>query len=327
MSEEFDPYHIWLGIPPDQQPPNHYRLLGLELYESNADVIDAAASRQTAYLHTLASGPNRKASQQILTEVAAARRCLLDATAKATYDEQLRSSLAPANPPASAAEKSSLSSPTPNPAKASSPNVVGSDAAQAPRPKFNMEKPSKAEQRAAKKRKGKRESAEEPLETKTPSSERRASRRKKSNFNPLILSIGSGTILLVCIIYIIVNKTSPPPKIAPEINERKVGVSSGLPQIDMGTTPKQGNKPDATGKQAGNANPGNKNQTAGKGSAKKNKNNTPKNQGNTNKGNGSNGNAKKGSAYASPNNKQSGGKNGGPNTPKNNQQNPEDESK
>ncbi len=29
----FDPYHKWLGIPPDEQPANHYRLLGLELFE------------------------------------------------------------------------------------------------------------------------------------------------------------------------------------------------------------------------------------------------------------------------------------------------------
>ena len=28
LQEKFDPYHIWLGIPPEEQPPNHYRLLG-----------------------------------------------------------------------------------------------------------------------------------------------------------------------------------------------------------------------------------------------------------------------------------------------------------
>ena len=26
-----DPYHRWLGIQPKDQPPNHYRLLGVEL--------------------------------------------------------------------------------------------------------------------------------------------------------------------------------------------------------------------------------------------------------------------------------------------------------
>ena len=38
MSTLFDPYHKWLGIPPDQQPAHHYRLLGIGLFESDADV-------------------------------------------------------------------------------------------------------------------------------------------------------------------------------------------------------------------------------------------------------------------------------------------------
>ena len=42
MPEKFDPYHKWLGIPPKDQPPNHYRLLGIELFESDADVIATA---------------------------------------------------------------------------------------------------------------------------------------------------------------------------------------------------------------------------------------------------------------------------------------------
>ena len=41
-----DPYYEWLGIPPKDQPPNHYRLLGLELFEENRSVIDAAANRR-----------------------------------------------------------------------------------------------------------------------------------------------------------------------------------------------------------------------------------------------------------------------------------------
>ncbi len=36
----FAPYHKWLGIPPADQPANHYRLLGLNLFESDPDVID-----------------------------------------------------------------------------------------------------------------------------------------------------------------------------------------------------------------------------------------------------------------------------------------------
>ena len=42
----FDPYHKWLGIPPKDQPPNYYRLLAINLFESDAEVIDTAANRQ-----------------------------------------------------------------------------------------------------------------------------------------------------------------------------------------------------------------------------------------------------------------------------------------
>lgn len=94
----FDPYHVWLGIPPKDQPPNHYRLLGLELFEDNTDVIDAAANRQSSYLHSIAAGPHRRESQKLLNEVAAARLCLLDTAAKADYDQQLKSK-GKGNPP------------------------------------------------------------------------------------------------------------------------------------------------------------------------------------------------------------------------------------
>jgi len=96
MSDSFDPYHIWLGIPPKDQPPNHYRLLGIQELEEHTDVIDAAANRQTTYLHEMAAGPNRKESQQLLNEIAAARRCLLSPEQKLAYDAKLRAELAAA---------------------------------------------------------------------------------------------------------------------------------------------------------------------------------------------------------------------------------------
>lgn len=96
MSDSFDPYYIWLGIPPKDQPANHYRLLGLQDLEENADVIDAAANRQTTYLHEMAAGPNRKESQELLNEIAAARRCLLNPESKKAYDETIRTKQAAA---------------------------------------------------------------------------------------------------------------------------------------------------------------------------------------------------------------------------------------
>ena len=43
MSDTFDPYYKWLGIPPKDQPPNHYRLLGIDLFTPDPDVIESAA--------------------------------------------------------------------------------------------------------------------------------------------------------------------------------------------------------------------------------------------------------------------------------------------
>jgi hypothetical protein len=47
---DFDPYYTWLGIPPKDQPPTHYRLLGVECFEANSDVIENAADRQMAHV-------------------------------------------------------------------------------------------------------------------------------------------------------------------------------------------------------------------------------------------------------------------------------------
>lgn len=60
MAQAFDPYHKWPGIAPKDQPPNHYRLLGIELFEDDCD------------------------------ELAAARVCLLKPEGKAEYDARLR---------------------------------------------------------------------------------------------------------------------------------------------------------------------------------------------------------------------------------------------
>ena len=94
MGNAFDPYYKWLGIPPRDQSPNHYCLLGIDLFESDPDVIDAAASKQVTYLQTCATGPHVALSQKILNEVAAARLCLLSPMKKAEYDATLRAEIA-----------------------------------------------------------------------------------------------------------------------------------------------------------------------------------------------------------------------------------------
>ena len=53
---EFDPYHIWLGIPETERPISKYRLLAIADFELDRDVISAAAERQTVFLRTLQAG-------------------------------------------------------------------------------------------------------------------------------------------------------------------------------------------------------------------------------------------------------------------------------
>jgi formylglycine-generating enzyme required for sulfatase activity len=104
-SEKFDPYHKWLGIRPAEQPPNHYRLLGIGLFESDPDVITNAADRQMAHVRSFQSGQYVEETQTLLNELAAARVCLLDRQEKAAYDALLMETLsrllsaAPASPP------------------------------------------------------------------------------------------------------------------------------------------------------------------------------------------------------------------------------------
>ncbi|MGQ9606037.1 MAG: hypothetical protein ACUVTW_07520, partial [Thermogutta sp.] len=90
MTRPFDAYHVWLGIPPSEQPPDHYRLLGVPLFEPDPDVIEQAAERQTAFLRQMEAGPHRETAQRILREIAQARATLLNPATRGTYDEVLR---------------------------------------------------------------------------------------------------------------------------------------------------------------------------------------------------------------------------------------------
>ena len=78
MSEKFDPYHLWLGVPASEQPPHHYRLLGIAAFEESPTVIENAADRQMAHLRTFQGGKHAAESQKLLNEVAAAKVFLLN---------------------------------------------------------------------------------------------------------------------------------------------------------------------------------------------------------------------------------------------------------
>lgn len=82
-------YQEWLQIPEERLPPNHYALLGLDDYVDDVESIEQAAKERNAYLHQLAAGPQRKIVQEMLGKIAIARRTLINADAKADYDQNL----------------------------------------------------------------------------------------------------------------------------------------------------------------------------------------------------------------------------------------------
>lgn len=94
MPEPFDPYRKWLGIPPAEQPPDHYRLLGIGRFEDDPDTISNAADRQMAHVRTFQTGPRSAISQRLLNEISTARVCLLNPVKKAEYDGRLQAQIA-----------------------------------------------------------------------------------------------------------------------------------------------------------------------------------------------------------------------------------------
>ena len=90
VADDFDPYYTWLGIRPEEQPADHYRLIGLRQFEDNAEVIANAADRQMQFLRSMQVGKRSTQSQKLLNEISAARGCLLDPQRQAAYDKELK---------------------------------------------------------------------------------------------------------------------------------------------------------------------------------------------------------------------------------------------
>ena len=98
----FDPYRDWLGIEPQESAGgriDHYRLLGLALFEDDAERIARAADERMALVRSFQVGRRRIHTQKLLNELSAARICLLSPAAKAAYDADLRRAGLPLAPP------------------------------------------------------------------------------------------------------------------------------------------------------------------------------------------------------------------------------------
>ncbi len=94
----FDPYHKWLGIRGFRNAPNHYRLLGIDLFENDEEVIRDAAARQLTHLKTYRVGAQRELCSRIIDEVTQARSVLLDRERKTEYDRELKLKSATSGP-------------------------------------------------------------------------------------------------------------------------------------------------------------------------------------------------------------------------------------
>ncbi len=83
MPNEFDPYNEWLGIPPENQPPNYYRLLGIDLFNPDLKVINDAASQRYLHVQSFQTRDNAALVKRILKEIIIAGVCLLTPEKKA----------------------------------------------------------------------------------------------------------------------------------------------------------------------------------------------------------------------------------------------------
>lgn len=86
----FDPYTTWLHISNSHRPPNYYELVGVAIFETDADRIHEASLARIAELRKYQAGNNSELSQRLMNEVAQARLCLLDCDRRAEYDFALR---------------------------------------------------------------------------------------------------------------------------------------------------------------------------------------------------------------------------------------------
>jgi cytoskeletal protein RodZ len=90
MPDSFDPYHKWLAIPPEDQPPSHYRLLVIDAFEQDKEVIANAAEQRLSHLRILEMGEQGATATELIKEIKAARSCLLDPQTRSSYEAQLR---------------------------------------------------------------------------------------------------------------------------------------------------------------------------------------------------------------------------------------------
>ena len=86
---KFAAYHEWLGIPLREEPPNHYEILGIPLFETNKTVISNGAARRVTFLQSMVAGGFAELAQEIQKEVSKAKLCLLKDASREAYQKAL----------------------------------------------------------------------------------------------------------------------------------------------------------------------------------------------------------------------------------------------
>ena len=87
---EIDPYRDWLHLADAGRPPNHYRLLGLAEFESDAGRIESAYGERMAVVRRYQVGAHMDVAQRVIGELSAAFACLTNAQQRLAYDTALR---------------------------------------------------------------------------------------------------------------------------------------------------------------------------------------------------------------------------------------------
>ena len=82
MADSFNPYVAWLEIKTAATPPDHYALLGIASFESDRQVISAAAGAQLAKVRGIRPGSRLTEWQRVIDELTAAKTCLCDPNRK-----------------------------------------------------------------------------------------------------------------------------------------------------------------------------------------------------------------------------------------------------
>jgi len=90
MSNGFNPYHKWLGIPVEKCPPTFYDMLQIEGNEQDRDVIQMAVERQKSHLEQFRTGGKQsKLVDRLIYELDEAEMTLLNREMRAEYDQRV----------------------------------------------------------------------------------------------------------------------------------------------------------------------------------------------------------------------------------------------